>query len=210
MSVKLRDFNEVAARWDQKPRRVLLARTVTEAIIREAQPAMSMRCLDFGCGTGLVTLALAPLVHEMFAADSSTGMLEQLAAKLVDADISNVSTLALPHEGTIQWPEQLDMIVSSMTMHHISDVGRLIMEFYAILAPGGQLCIADLETEDGSFHDDPTGIQHHGFARDEMERFFREAGFSSIRTMPVMDVKKERDEQSSCYPVNLTIGRRDD
>jgi len=81
MSQQLRDFNAVASKWDQEPRRVLLASAVSGAIIRNAGPNQTMRVLDFGAGTGLVTLALAPLVQEMVAADSSRGMLEQLDCK---------------------------------------------------------------------------------------------------------------------------------
>jgi len=86
----LRDFDSVAASWDQEPRRVQLARKVVDAISCEARPLQAMRVLDFGCGTGLVTLALASQVQEIVAADSSQGMLEQLANKLGASGISNV------------------------------------------------------------------------------------------------------------------------
>jgi ubiquinone/menaquinone biosynthesis C-methylase UbiE len=176
-------------------------------MIRAAQPDKAMRVLDFGCGTGLVTLALAPLVKEVIAADSSQGMLDQLSGKLMDTGISNVRPFLIPHDGRETLPTPVDLVLSSMTMHHIADVSGLIKRFRTILNPGGQLCIADLEVEDGSFHDDPTGIEHHGFSSQEMERLFREAGFSDVRTVRVMDVEKQRGGDIQRYPVNLTTGR---
>lgn len=205
---QIRDFDSVAARWDQQPRRVELARAVSIAMFRETQPNKAMRVLDFGCGTGLVTLALAPLVNEVIAADSSQGMLEQLSGKLMDTGISNVRPFLIPHDGTETLPTPVDLVVSSMTMHHIADVGGLIKTFQSILSPGGQLCIADLDAEDGSFHDDPTGIEHHGFNCQEMERLFYEAGFSDVRTVRVANLEKQRGNTSQYYPVNLTTGRR--
>lgn len=205
----MRDFDLVAARWDEQPRRVALARAVADTIIRETAPSASMHVLDFGCGTGLVTLALAPLVRRMDAADSSQGMLDQLVVKLSTTGISNVVPLLVPHADAEALPCPFDLIVSSMTMHHIGNVGALLQRFYGCLATGGQLCIADLETEDGSFHDDPTGIQHHGFSSAEMEGLFRAAGFLAVRTVRVMEVQKVRDGRTYDYLVNLTIGRRE-
>lgn len=209
-ALHVRDFDSVAAQWDQQPRRVELARAVSIAMIKEAQPGTSMRMLDFGCGTGLVTLALAPLVHEVVAADSSQGMLEQLSAKLIDSGINNVTPFLLPHDGLGELLPPFDLVVSSMTMHHISDVAGLIRMFQVVLNTGGQLCIADLAAEDGNFHDDPTGITHHGFSNEEMLHLFCGAGFSDVRTLWVMDVEKRRGNGIQRYPVNLTIGRRDD
>lgn len=205
---QIRDFDSVAAHWDQQLRRVELARAVSIAMIRETQPNKAMRVLDFGCGTGLVTLALAPLVNEVIAADSSQGMLEQLSGKLMDTGISNVRPFLITHDGAETLPTPVDLVVSSMTMHHIADVGGLIKSFLNTLSPGGQLCVADLDAEDGSFHDDPTGIEHHGFSSQDMEHLFSEAGFSDIRTVRVTDVEKQRGITSQHYPVNLTTGRR--
>lgn len=207
MDNKRPDFDSRAAQWDSLPRRVALANAVVEAIQQEADPQPAMRMLDYGAGTGLVALGLQPLVKEVFAADSSRGMLEQLEIKAREAGISNLKTVFIDLDRDWHLPQGIDLLVSSMTMHHVPEVAPLLKRFKAIMNPGGLLCIADLEQEDGSFHEDSTGIPHKGFAMEEMEDFFEEAGFTSIKTVHVMSVQKERDGKLHEYPVNLTIGR---
>jgi len=92
-------------------------------------------------------------------------------------------------------------------MHHVPEPAPLMAHFKECMNPGAQLCIADLELEDGSFHDDATGIPHKGFSVKDMEGYFREAGFVDVRTVLVIAVKKEREGAIQEYPVNLTIGK---
>jgi ubiquinone/menaquinone biosynthesis C-methylase UbiE len=201
------DFDSRAAQWDQLPRRVALARAVVEAIITVADPQPSMRMLDYGAGTGLVTLGLQPFVGEVIAVDSSRGMLEQLETKACEAGISNLQTLYLDLDQEWQLPQGIDLLVSSMTMHHVPDIPALMAHFRACMNQGALLCIADLEEEDGSFHDDQAArIPHHGFNVSRIEGYFHEAGFTSVSTRRVMTVVKERDDQRREYPVNLTVG----
>ncbi|MBS1128952.1 MAG: Methyltransferase type 11, partial [Nitrospirae bacterium] len=66
-----KDFDKEAAQWDANPGRVKLAQDVADAMIREVSPAKGQDALDFGCGTGLVTLKLQPLVRSITGVDSS-------------------------------------------------------------------------------------------------------------------------------------------
>ncbi len=208
MKKKRPDFDSRAAEWDKLPRRVALANAVLELIKREIEPQPWMRVLDYGCGTGLVTMGLQPLVKEIIAVDSSAGMLEQLQSKALETGALNLSTFFIDLDKEWKLPAGIDLLVSSMTMHHVPDVAPLLAHFRSVMSPGSWLCISDLEKEDGSFHDDQSSdIPHHGFEIEEMESFFKKAGFSDIKTMPVMNVKKERNEGLHLYPVNLTIGK---
>ncbi len=205
----MRDFDSAAAEWDNLPRRVMLARAVSEAIISKLDRKVS-RALDFGCGTGLVTLALSSVCNEVIAADTSTGMLEQLEKKLAGSGIINVTPLHISGEPDTALPQGFDIVVSSMTMHHIDDVASLISKFSSMLNPGGILCIADLDSEDGTFHDTPEGIRHHGFSAEAMTFYFLDAGLEGLSSETVYTVIKERDGKSDKYPVILTSGHRRD
>jgi precorrin-6B methylase 2 len=56
MSSEKRDFDKEAAAWDEQPARVQLAGDVAAAIVRQVTLRTDMDVLDFGCGTGLLTL----------------------------------------------------------------------------------------------------------------------------------------------------------
>lgn len=86
-------FDQRAAGWDNNPGRVALARAVVAAI-RDAVPLRpDMRVMDFGAGTGLVTLGLLDDVGEITAVDASAGMLRVLAEKTAVWGSNRVRTL---------------------------------------------------------------------------------------------------------------------
>lgn len=203
-----RDFDTAAQTWDQEPRRLKLAQEVVAAMCRELPLDNSMQALDYGCGSGLVTLGLQPFVGRITGADSSKGMLEVLQRKVMEQGLNNVATMSIDLEH--QHLEQTyDLIVSSMTLHHVQDVANLIGSLAKALTPGGWLALADLESEDGTFHDDPKGVLHHGFSREFLSGAFSRAGLADVRVVTATAVDKKREGGPVVkYPVLLCLGRR--
>ena len=106
-------FDERAADWEKLERRRLLAEAVADVITRRCALESSMRLLDIGAGTGLLSRRLATKVRTVVALDSSRKMLDQLQER---PDAENV----VPVHGDImkyEPPSPFDGIVSSMTMH---------------------------------------------------------------------------------------------
>ena len=186
-----KDFNKEAAQWDANTFRVKLAQEVSAAMIREVHPSKDMTVLDFGCGTGLVTLALQPLVKAIVGADSSTGMLATLDAKVAAQQLANVRTQHVDFEHGQHVAGGYDLIVSSMVAHHVPDTLGLFREWHSLLLPGGRVCFADLDSEDGAFHGDNTGVFHLGFERQHLRKLLAEAGFRDIRDSTATVVQKE-------------------
>ncbi len=172
-----RDFDHVAPSWDEEPRRVKLAGNVVSAIIGAIHPDQTMDALDFGCGTGLITLLLRPWVRSVLGVDSSQGMLAVLQRKVRERGMTNVETVCCDLEKEKLPSGRLHLIVSSMTLHHLPDPAQFFSASYDLLLPGGIIAVADLDTEDGSFHDDSTGVHHHGFDRDKIMTQLSEIGF---------------------------------
>jgi len=203
-----RDFDAVAEKWDQEPRRLKLAQDVLDAMRRELPLNPAMEALDYGCGSGLVTLGLQPRVGRITGADSSKGMLEVLTRKVQDQRLENVSTQLLDLEQQ-RLAGSYDLIVSSMALHHVQDVPSLIAALAKALKPGGWLALADLETEDGRFHDEPTGVLHHGFSRDFLAGEFSGNGLADVRVVTAATIEKQGERDGvRCYPVLLCIGRK--
>jgi ubiquinone/menaquinone biosynthesis C-methylase UbiE len=204
-----RDFDKAAVSWDDEPRRVKLAGDLAESIMREVKLTRDINLLDFGCGTGLISLHLQPHVRSLLGADTSAGMLEVFKGKLKERGIANVSTVLLDPDKETRLDGNFHLIVSGMTMHHIADVRTLFNEFHRILLPGGQICIADLDAEDGSFHSDKTGVVHFGFDRPQMASMLASAGFIEIGDVTAARIIKDDETgKKREYPVFLFIARK--
>ncbi|HKB58422.1 MAG TPA: class I SAM-dependent methyltransferase [Gallionellaceae bacterium] len=205
-----RDFDKEAAQWDANAFRVNMARDVSAAMIREVQPTKAMKVLDFGCGTGLITLAIQPLVKEITGADSSTGMLETLNGKIAEQKLDNIHTEHVDFEKGQRLSGSYDLIVSSMVTHHVPDTFDLFREWHKLLQPGGRVAFADLDTEDGSFHGDNTGVFHLGFDRGHLRGLLEQAGFTDIRDTTATVVKKELEGKGLReFSIFLITARRD-
>lgn len=204
-----RDFNKEASTWDDNPARVQLAHSIADAIVGQGLVSKDMNVLDYGAGTGLVTLALSPHVARITAADSSPGMLARLEEKSAESGLTNVKTTLLDLECD-QTPEQkYDLIVSSMTMHHIEGVPALIGKFHDMLCTGGYLAIADLDLDGGEFHPDPTGVKHNGFDRKEIEQLYARAGFTKVITIDAHTVSRPVNDVMRDFTVFLAVGKRE-
>ncbi len=209
MKEERKNFDREAAQWDLNAGRIKLANDVADAIIREAAPSHDMDVLDFGCGTGLVTLRLQPLVRTITGVDSSKGMLSVLESKVRTEGLSNVRAQLVDFERNGKVTGAFHLVVSSMTMHHVKDTAGLFRQWYDILLPGGQLAAADLDTEDGSFHGDNTGVFHFGFDREYLKRLLREAGFIDLRDATATTVLREVEGKGTqAFPVFLIMARK--
>jgi predicted TPR repeat methyltransferase len=196
-------FDLAAATWDLSDRRVQIAQAVAAGISSRLSLPQAWNVLDFGCGTGLLTLALAPQVASITGADTSPGMLQTLATKAETQGVPvTLQALDLAVSRNLGGPYHL--IVSSMTLHHIGDVPALFSRFSESLLPGGALALADLEQEDGSFHEDATGVYHHGFAGEQVQTWLEEAGFQQVRVETItVTHKSDRD-----YPIFLVTAAK--
>jgi ubiquinone/menaquinone biosynthesis C-methylase UbiE len=191
MGNEKRDFDKAASSWDDEPRRVKLAADVARAISKEAGLSPDLDVLDYGCGTGLVTLHIQPHVRSITGADTSQGMLDVLRRKAGEAGLANVRTTLIDLSKNVPVEGKFHLIVSSMTLHHIEDIRMIFNNFYRLLLPGGRLCVADLDREDGSFHGDATGVVHFGFDREEIGSMLQNCGFTGIRNVTASVIAKE-------------------
>ena len=204
-----KDFNKEAAQWDANPGRVKLVAEIADAVIRESKPTRDMDALDFGCGTGLLTLAVQPFVRTITGADSSRGMLNVLEGKIRVQGLANTHAVFVDFEkgGRVEGP--YDLIVSSMTLHHVPDTAALFAQWRGILRPGGRVCFADLDAEDGSFHGDNTGVFHLGFEREHLKKLLRDAGFRDIRDTTATTMVKEIDGKGKReFPIFLIMAKK--
>ncbi len=196
-------FDQAAATWDLGDRRVALAHAVAQAIEARVPLTKEQSVLDFGCGTGLVTLELGPRVGSITGADTSPGMLKMLAGKAQALGIP-LRLLELGSTGNDDLGGPYDLIVSSMTLHHVADVPALFRQFARHLLPAGEVALADLDEEDGRFHEAAVSIQHRGFPREQIRAWLLDAGFHQI----LLETAAVMARQGKDYPVFLATARK--
>ncbi|MDQ5985951.1 MAG: 2-methoxy-6-polyprenyl-1,4-benzoquinol methylase, mitochondrial [Syntrophus sp. SKADARSKE-3] len=204
-----RDFDKEAQTWDQKTARIKLAADVASAMMNAIPLTAEMDVLDYGCGTGLLTLALQPHVRTITGADTSIGMLDVFKGKIEAQGLTNVTIQYLDADQGIGLTGSYHLITSSMTLHHVEDPPTIIRKLYEHLYPGGYLCIADLDPDDGKFHSQSEGVFHEGFSRSAMGRWFAQAGFDRITETTAATVTKDIPEEGiHSFSIFLVTGKR--
>lgn len=194
-------FADKAGDWDRRERVRRLSEDVAAAILARTALHPDMAVMDFGAGTGLVSAWLAPRVGRLVAVDTSAAMLERLAAKPELAERVETVCRDITAEPL---GERFDLIVSAMALHHVADTALLLARLAAHLRPGGAVALADLDTEDGTFHPPGTeGVYHHGFERQALAGQMEAAGLEGVRFTTAHTVAGEDRD----YPVFLATAR---
>lgn len=197
-------FDTRAQTWDDDPRRVWQTAEIFTAIERQVSFRPDWSALDYGAGTGLLTLALAPRVRQVLAVDSSRGMLDALAHKLQARQISNVEILCSDFAKDPAPAGPYHLIASAMTLHHVDDISALLRIFFSQLASGGQIALADLDAEDGSFHGHAEGVHHTGFDRETLLQQLAACGFADVQFSTAARIEKN----ARTYTIFLVTARK--
>jgi len=195
-------FQHKAEDWDSRPVPAQISAGVYDALTRALDLKADDDVLDFGAGTGLVGAKLAPHVGRIFAVDVSRAMLDKLAQK---PELKGKVEIRCQDIVDEPLDVQVDLIVSAMALHHVEDTLTLLERFHAHLRPSGRIALADLDSEDGSFHPpDTEGVFHQGFDRDELGALLEKVGFSEVSFTTACEVDREKHR----YPIFLVTATK--
>ena len=164
-------FNHRAESFDS-PKNQFLAELIKKNIEKQMHDLSSKSILDFGGGTGLISLPLAKKVNSVTLVDISDKMLEQARIKVKNQKLEN---LHLIQQDLVLKPleQTFDLIIVSRVLHHMPHLDSSLAMFKEHLTLGGQLFIADYTVPDG---------ENHGFIISELEETLKNHGFSDIQT----------------------------
>jgi cyclopropane fatty-acyl-phospholipid synthase-like methyltransferase len=195
-------FAAKAKEYDNEKSRTQNVSTIARTILNEISFSKEMSIMDFGSGTGLLLSEIAPFVGEITAVDISASMTAILKSKKEEIKCSlEIVQMDLTKE-TLD--RKFDAIISSMTIHHIEDTLALFKKFHSLLNENGIIAIADLDSEDGSFHTEDTGVFHNGFDRADFAKMVENAGFIDIKIQNASTIVKPQKD----YSVFLITARK--
>ncbi|KAI1040202.1 hypothetical protein LB505_005425 [Fusarium chuoi] len=112
------------------------------------------KLLDYACGDGVASRALAPFMSTVRGMDIASGMVEQynkMALKAgytstkmraIQADLIDPELTPSPEIDTPGFFD-FDLVVMCMALHHIEDPDNMILQLSKRLRPGGILLIID-------------------------------------------------------------------
>ncbi|MGA9117389.1 MAG: class I SAM-dependent methyltransferase [Bacteroidota bacterium] len=122
-------------RWLQNPRRIL-APFVTEG----------RTALDVGCGPGFFSIELARLVGPsggVIAVDLQQGMLDKLAAKIKDTDLSARIRLVRCDSSNLNVSEPVDFILTFYMVHEVPDRPAFFRQLFPLLREQGRCLLVE-------------------------------------------------------------------
>lgn len=201
MDQKTDHFIEKARDWDQGSVRVQNAHNIARKILEKIDLNGDEHIMDFGAGTGLLSEGIAPHIQKLTAIDFSAAMLEKFQQKSwpCETEVLNIDLI------NANLDYEFDGIISSMTMHHIEEIDAMLNKLNKLLKAGGFIAIADLEPEDGSFHNNNEGVAHFGFDPTKFAAKLEKSGFHGIKTERVHVVRKEIEGTKKEFPIFLAL-----
>jgi ArsR family transcriptional regulator len=134
---------------------------------------------DLGCGTGIVSSALAPFVARVIAIDASDEMLSAAHARIGDApnvELRSGVLESLPLDSAC-----LDAATMMLVLHHVSDPAAALAEAHRTLKRDGRLLIVDMLPHEREEYKQQMGHVWLGFSGEQIMRLMESAGFSGIR-----------------------------
>ncbi|EAW06906.1 class I SAM-dependent DNA methyltransferase [Aspergillus clavatus NRRL 1] len=153
-----------------------------------------IKVLEYACGTGAVSSALAPFVDKVVGIDVSEEMIKQYNSNAKETGfagkmagyVGDLFAESVPAE--ISGPEfqDFDLVAVSMALHHFDKPEFALKRLGERLKKGGMCLIIDLVPEDKhsphamghAFPEANATIRTHGFTAEHMQKLFESAGLS--------------------------------
>jgi len=135
-------WSKQAAGYDRRTLRVY--EDAYDLSIRKARSVLApdQRVLEIGCGTGIISLGIAPHADEVIGTDLSPEMVEIAQHKAARQGVANVDFrvgdgYALPFEDG-----SFDAVLLFNTLHVVREPAALLREAHRLLKPSGHLVTA--------------------------------------------------------------------
>jgi len=164
----------------------LLGRPVREELVSGAGIRSGQRVLDFGCGTGTLSL-IAKARHPLATVVGVDVDRDVLALARGKAERAKLDVRWDLYDGArLPYPDgDFDRALTSLVIHHIADKPPVLRELHRVLRPGGELHILDVGPPRGAYARAVSSVHvmlEHSLenVRGLLAPMLREAGFTDV------------------------------
>ncbi|MBA4700576.1 MAG: class I SAM-dependent methyltransferase [Ruminococcus sp.] len=172
------DKFEMMADVYDTPERVQIAKVSANAIREYLNDTSNKDGIDFGCGTGLVGMALLNNFNSVLFLDASQNMIKQIEQKISSSNIQNASTLCFDFEKDSHSGLHADYIFMAQVLLHVKDIELVLSRLYDVLNENGHLLIVDFNKNEKIVSD----LVHNGFDQIELADSMRKIGYRNIQS----------------------------
>ena len=165
----------------------------------------SDRVLECACGTGAISIFIAPVCKELIVSDYSVGMLKQAKKKLKNYD--NIDYRRVDITDIEAEDNSFDVVVAGNVIHLLPDLQRAMNELTRVCKDGGRLVIPTyINGDEGTNKLAVKFLEKLGanfkrqFDSESYEKFFSEMGYEDVAyevvrgrmscDIAIIDVKK--------------------
>jgi ArsR family transcriptional regulator len=184
-------FDSVGPEWDALRKVFNDDALRARAIARLVDPELTVA--DIGTGTGILATELARLGIHVVAIDHSSRMLDAARAKIEGEALAGIE---LRQGEASQLPldtAAADAALAHMVLHYLPSPGDAIREMTRVVKPGGSVVVVDFVRHQHEWMRQELGVTWLGFADDEVEGWFRDAGLAGLRREVFAGLSAGRD-----------------
>lgn len=197
------EFDSKAREWDKDKIHTERSEAIAAEMKRMIPLKKSMKALEYGAGTGILSFLLKDKFSEITLMDSSREMIKVCEEKVEYFGTKHIKPLWFDLEHT-PFNEKFDIIYNQMVLHHVNEVEAIFKTFHSLLNADGYLVIADLFPEDGSFHGPDVKV-HWGFDPELLSKSLKVIGFGNIEFKTCFTMKRPNERE---YPIFILVAQK--
>jgi ArsR family transcriptional regulator len=140
--------------------------------------------VDFGCGTGVLSVELARWARRVTAIDRSPQALEAARVRAKREGLPNINFVEADLHSLPKSVGGKDLVVISQSLHHVEQPERVLEGAARMLKPGGRVVVLELMPHQEEWVKPRLGHHHLGFEPATLVAAMATAGFSDVQLTP--------------------------